>query len=77
MTNGVSLLVENKNPFSPISVVHYEYYKDEKDLKEKYSGEEDIQCMVGAGFVPFGQAQNPSLFSYADGVDTMEFLLSL
>lgn len=77
MTNGVSLLVENKSPFSPISVVHYEYYKDEKDLREKYSNEDDVQCMVGEGFIPFGQAQNPSLFSYADGVDTMEFLLSL
>jgi len=36
---------------------------------------EDIQCIAGHGAVPFGQAQQPGLADYADGVDTLEFLL--
>ena len=37
----------------------------------------DVQCVAGNNFVPFGQAQNPDLFTYADGEDTMQFLLIL
>jgi len=32
---------------------------------------------VGHGSVPFGRAQEPALHDYADGVDTMRFLLEL
>ena len=77
MTNGCTILVENENLFSPISVLHYEYYDDETKLAEKLKKQEDIQCISGDNFIPFGEAQKPGLFSYADGVDTMEFLLSL
>lgn len=77
MTNGCTLLVENKELFSPISVLHYEYYLDEKDLQSKLENKADIQCISGNRFIPFGEAQKPGLFSYADGIDTMEFLLSL
>jgi len=38
-------------------------------LKEK------IQCITGHNFVPFGKAQGPALWDYADGIDTIEFLL--
>lgn len=76
MTNESVLLAENISVFSAISVLHYEFYKPGQtpDLQQKLS---DIQCIVGEGFVPFGEAQNPGLFSYADNVDTMEFLLTL
>ncbi|MBS1743777.1 MAG: acyl-CoA reductase [Bacteroidetes bacterium] len=77
MTNGTTLLVESNNLFSPISVVHFEYYDDPKKLQENFAVNTDIQCVVGKHFVPFGQAQEPGLFSYADKVDTMQFLLSL
>jgi len=33
-----------------------------------------IQCVVGKNYLPFGEAQNPTLDQYADGVDTMAFL---
>jgi hypothetical protein len=33
--------------------------------------------MVGRDFIPFGKSQQPELFTYADGVDTMQFLLGL
>lgn len=77
MTDGSTILVENENPFSPISVLHYEYYDDKNKLAEKLKNQEGVQCIVGSDAVPFGQAQKPGLFSYADGIDTMQFLLSL
>nr|MBT4214553.1 acyl-CoA reductase [Bacteroidota bacterium] len=38
---------------------------------------EKIQCVVGHGHIPFGKAQKPALWEYADGVNTMAFLASL
>ena len=42
---------------------------------------EQLQCVVSNAVIenaiPFGTTQNPSLNDYADGVDTMEFLLNL
>jgi len=77
MTNGSTLLMENPAAFSAISTVNYEYYDDEETLKTDIKNRDDIQCVTGKGFIDFGKAQEPGLFSYADGVDTMQFLLSL
>jgi Acyl-CoA reductase (LuxC) len=77
MTNEATLLVENEGYFSPISQLFYEYYDDITKVQEKLRQNDDVQCIVGSGYVPFGEAQNPGLFTYADGVDTMEFLLGL
>jgi hypothetical protein len=77
MTNETTLLVESKNNFSAIGVVHYEYYDNETNLKELLINNPEIQCIVGDNFIPFGQSQQPELFTYADGVDTMQFLLGL
>ena len=38
---------------------------------------ENLQCIAGKDFTPFGSTQKPSLYDYADGVDTMKFLTSL
>ncbi len=75
MTNESTILVENESIFSPISVLHYEYYKE--NPFKKISQNDQIQCIVGKSNIPFGTAQKPSLFTYADGVDTMKFLLEL
>lgn len=77
MTNGNTILVENKAMFSPIGVVHYELYDDKNKLATTLKNHPDIQAIVGNEFIPFGEAQQPGLFSYADGIDTMQFLLSL
>lgn len=77
MNNDSIILTENSSPFSPVSQVHYRFYADKKQLEEELSGNQDIQCIVGKGQVPFGQAQFPGLMDYADGVDTMAFLKSL
>jgi hypothetical protein len=77
MTNGSILLAESPSPFSPISVLHYEYYREPATIAASLAANQDIQCIVGQGYIPFGMAQCPALDDYADGVDTLQFILSL
>ncbi len=77
MTNESILLVENEQIFSPISQLNYSFYKEELKLKKLLHDNESIQCIASKNEMPFGQTQLPSLFNYADGIDTMQFLLSL
>ena len=77
LSNDAVLLVENENPFSAVAVVHYRYYDDKASLLAELQQNQDIQCVVAPENIPFGAAQRPSLFDFADGVDTMAFLCSL
>lgn len=77
MTNGTTLLTENEGLFSPISHLFFEYYTDDQKITEQLQQNEEIQCIIDNKKIGFGEAQNPGLFSYADGVDTMQFLLSI
>jgi hypothetical protein len=77
MTNGSVLLLENDALFTAISQLNYSYYENVEDALRFCRNSEDIQCTCGYGSLPFGQAQKPSLMEYADGVDTMQFLLTL
>ena len=72
------LVRESEEMVSPISVLYYQEYKSEKELESLLSEHADkIQCVVGADYIPFGQAQKPAVSDYADGVDTMAFLTGL
>ncbi|MCL2414143.1 MAG: hypothetical protein FWC94_02695 [Bacteroidales bacterium] len=72
---GVFLLVEDPSLTPPISVVHYEYYSDLTEVKQSLEAQKNhLQCIVSRNNTPFGHAQKPTLFDYADGIDTMEFL---
>ncbi len=76
--NGFVLLKEDESLHSPLSVLNYQFYKDENELESLLNKEnESIQCIVGKNHIPFGKAQKPEVWEYADNVDTMEFLLSL
>lgn len=77
MSNDSIILTEHTSPFSPVSQVHYEFYNNSDEVKTAIAGNDDIQCAVGHGYLPFGEAQSPSLTDYADGVDTMTFLARL
>jgi hypothetical protein len=77
MTNGSALLLENDAIFSAISQLNYSFYTDENTLLQSLKDDEDIQCICGHLGIPYGQAQCPTLMNYADGVDTMQFLLTL
>lgn len=80
--NGFLMLKEDTAYGSPIATLFYEFYSNEKELVEKLlTDKENIQCVVSQGVtpdeVPFGQTQNPQLWQYADGVDTLSFLINL
>lgn len=82
--NGCIILKEDKAIVSRIACLHYEYYEDANILeKELTTKEDEIQCIVATPNVlnlttlGFGEAQKPALMDYADGVDTIDFLLSI
>ncbi len=74
MSSGSILLVEHPSLFSAISQVHYEFYTGKHAVAAILQASEEVQAIVGHGFMPFGSAQVPTLPDYADGVDTMQFL---
>lgn len=77
MSNGSLLFQENKGLFSPISLLHYEYYTDVAAVEKTLIHNTDIQCIIGRKYIPFGKAQKPALDDYADKADTLKFLLNL
>lgn len=77
MSNESLLLVEDASPFSPISQLHYQFYKNVDEVKQKLAGNDSIQCVVSKEDVRFGAAQRPGICDFADGVDTMQFLVNL
>lgn len=77
LTNDFLLMVENKEPFTAVSVLHYEFYADKESLVQNLQSDDNIQCIVGNQYISFGNSQVPGLADYADGVDTMLFLSSL
>ncbi|SQA95179.1 acyl-CoA reductase [Capnocytophaga ochracea] len=82
LENGFLLLKEDEHYGSPIATLFYEYYTNKEALKKKLATDrEKIQCVVAHNFIdgeiPFGQTQTPKLWDYADGVNTLAFLLNL
>lgn len=83
LDNGFLLLREDPSLGCPVGVLHYQTFATLDQMKAEVQIHQDqIQCVVASdklGFensVPFGKAQSPELWDYADGVDTMAFLLS-
>ncbi len=77
LSNDFLLIVENKEPFSAVGVLHYEYYTDKNILLQSLHADDKIQCVVDNINIKYGQSQFPHLSDYADGVDTMMFLNTL
>ena len=81
---GFCLLKKDHAISTPVSVVHYETYSSEEELI-KYLLDEasNIQCLAAQNtigslrVIPFGQCQKPDLWDYADGVDTIQFLMAI
>ncbi|NOT73672.1 MAG: acyl-CoA reductase [Cyclobacteriaceae bacterium] len=80
--SGFYLLKESEALVSPISVIFFEKYKTQEEVKKKIEQHRDkLQVITSAqGWfeksIPFGTAQFPQVNDYADGVDTMRFLKS-
>ncbi|WP_422861259.1 acyl-CoA reductase [Flagellimonas sp. W118] len=82
LDNGFLILKEDESLSSPIASLFYSFYNSETELKDFLeSRKEDIQCIVSNDMfeneIAFGETQKPKLDDYADGVDTMKFLLEL
>lgn len=83
LDNGFLLVKESPQLVSPLSVLYYEEYESLDTLSKNLKNLEDkIQCIVGKpikglNIVPFGEAQYPEVWDYADGVDTLKFLFGL
>jgi hypothetical protein len=79
--DGEFLLMKEEASFSsPLSVINYSYYEDLTEVvKEIEANKSSLQCVVSnnkqmPNAIPFGQAQQPDIFDFADDVDTMKFL---
>lgn len=81
LDNGFLLLQENEKLVSPISVLYWERYSNDEDLRNKLKANaEKIQSVVGKeepATISFGQAQYPQVWDYADQIDTLKFLSEL
>ena len=82
LDNGFLMLKEDPSYSSPISTLFFETYDNYEDLKALFEvKDEQLQCIVNfpsnAKNVNFGQTQHPDLQDYADGVDTVDFLLKI
>ena len=80
LDNNFLIIKEDRGLHSPVSVLLYQEFASEKEVKQYLNdNKEDLQCIVGnePGYVPFGYSQQPVISEYADGVDTLKFLVTL
>ena len=79
---GFLLFREEDEIASPPGVIFFEYYDKPEALKKRINLLRDkIQCTVShikhIQSIGFGKSQYPDLREYADGIDTIKFLLRL
>ncbi|RAR75539.1 acyl-CoA reductase [Flavobacterium aciduliphilum] len=82
LDNEFLILKEDKSYASPIASLFYEYYENLDEVQKQLEQDADqIQCVVSKNLIPhsipFGKTQQPELWEYADGVDTIDFLIKL
>ncbi|MEP0986970.1 acyl-CoA reductase [Ekhidna sp.] len=78
LDTGFVLINSTDELVSPISVIFHQEYDEIENLTSVLDGfKEKIQCIVGKDHIPFGKAQRPELWDYADDVDTLKFLTRL
>lgn len=73
---GAFIMRRGEDFAQSLAVVTLREYSDIEEVKKWIEeNAEHIQCVVSRSDIPFGRAQYPALMDYADGVDTMRFLL--
>lgn len=83
LDTGYMLLKEDRKIYSPIGMINYTYYDNMGEVKEFLAqNAENIQCVVSESdslpeAITAGETQNPNLWDYADGVNTVKFLQGL
>lgn len=79
--NEFIMLKEDEKLQSRLATIHFSFYENEAEvLRFINENEKDLQCVVSQenekwSSYPFGKAQKPELWDYADNVDTLAFLL--
>ncbi|MGL4596622.1 MAG: acyl-CoA reductase, partial [Bacteroidia bacterium] len=83
LDNNFVILKEDAEMASPVGVIFHETYSNPENLKNRIENlESHIQVIIshssnGLNGLSFGNAQKPELSDYADGIDTMQFLIRL
>ena len=79
---GYLIAKENTLLYAPVGMLNYSFYTDISDAQSIiYKWGDQVQCVVGSfaelGSIPFGTSQQTKLHDYADGVDTLSWLLQI
>ncbi len=83
LDTGYLIVTPSEAIESPVGVLFYQEYSTINDAVEYINqNEERVQCIVGNAnthpkAIPFGTTQSPRINDYADGVDTIEFLIQM
>jgi hypothetical protein len=78
LDNNFLILKRSEKLHSPVSVLFYEYFSNENEVKKYISDHSnELQCIVGKGHTPFGYSQRPVISDFADNINTLQFLVSL
>lgn len=84
LDNNFLILRENTNLHAPTAVLYHQSYTNQTSLVENIKEQrQNLQCIVanfeisGVKTIPFGKTQQPSVFDFADDVNTLDFLNSL
>ncbi len=75
---GTLLLKADDDLVSPLGVLFYGTYSGEKELEEHLDRHADeLQCIVGRGYTPFGKGQFPELGEHEAEKDPLALLAEL
>lgn len=84
LDNNFLILKEDKGLHAPTAVLYHETYTNQTSLVENIKEQsQNLQCIVanfemsGIKTIPFGKTQQPSIFDFADDVNTLDFLNGL
>jgi hypothetical protein len=83
LDSGYAIFAQNEQLSSPVSVIFYQFYASMAEVEHiLYKQSDKIQCISAKKShnlptIPFGQCQIPAISDFADGIDTMEFLIGL
>jgi len=80
--NGFFMLKNDSRLSSPLTSAFYSEYDSIEALNETIQDHiDEIQCVVSNQIIKksisFGEAQNPKIYEYADGINTLDFLEKL
>lgn len=78
LENGFVLMRFNQLLHAAPAVLNCQRYTNLSEVDFFIDSKKDeIQAVVGQGYISFGAAQRPGLYDYADGIDVMLFLNQL